>query len=102
MKVDIKKSTRDDKRYMAIFSDDSGNKSTTHFGYANYNKTGSTFIDHKNEKTKSAWIARHTVRGNFNNFKSDSSLAKHILWNKTSLTASIQDYKNRFNLTEYK
>ena len=34
MKVDIKKSSRDDKRYMAIFIDDSGNKSTTHFGYA--------------------------------------------------------------------
>ena len=99
VKVDIKKSTRDDKRYMAIFTNTDGSKSTTHFGYANDNKTGSTFIDHKNEKTKSAWIARHTVRGNFNNFKSASSLAKHILWNKTSLTASIQDYKKKFNLS---
>ena len=99
MKVIIKKSTRDDKRYQANFTDSNGSKSTTHFGYAKGNKTGSTFIDHKNEKTKSAWIARHTVRGNFNNFKSASSLAKHILWNKTSLTASIQDYKRKFNLS---
>ena len=34
VKVDIKKSTRDDKRYMAIFTGSNGNKSTTHFGYA--------------------------------------------------------------------
>ena len=99
VKVDIKKSTRDDKRYMAIFTNTDGSKSTTHFGYANYNKTGSTFIDHKNEKTKSAWIARHIVRGNFNNFKSASSLAYHILWNKPTLTASINDYKKKFNLS---
>ena len=98
VKVDIKKSTRDDKRYMAIFSDDSGNKSTTHFGYANKNKTGSTFIDHNDEDKKKSWLARHKVRGDFNNYKSASSLAKNILWNKPTLTASINDYKKKFNL----
>lgn len=98
MKVSITKSTRDDKRYQATFTDDSGKKSTTHFGYANGNKTGSTFIDHKNEDKKKAWTARHKVRGDFNNYKSASSLAKNILWNKPTLTASINDYKKKFNL----
>lgn len=98
MKVDIKKSTRDDKRYQATFTDDSGKKSTTHFGYAKGNKTGSTYIDHKNKDKKEAWLARHKVRGDFNNYKSASSLAKNILWNKTTLTASINDYKKKFNL----
>ena len=98
VKVDIKKSTRDDKRYMATFYNTDGSKSTTHFGYADKNKTGSTFIDHKNKDKKEAWLARHKVRGDFNNYKSASSLAKNILWNKSTLTASINDYKNRFNL----
>ena len=98
MKVDIKKSTRDDKRYMAVFTDSSGNKSTTHFGYANKNKTGSTFIDHNDNDKKKAYIARHRVNENWADYKSPGGLAKHILWNKPTLTASINDFKNKFKL----
>ena len=94
MKVDIKRSTRNDKRYQAIFTDSNNNTTTIHFGY----DRGSTFIDHNNEDKKKAWIARHKIRGDFNNYKSASSLAKHILWNKPTLTASINDYKKKFNL----
>ena len=98
MKVDIKKSSRDDKRYMATFTDDNGNKKTTHFGYKYKNKTGSTFIDHNDDDKKKAWIARHKVRGNFADYKSASSLSFHILWNKATLTSSINDYKSKFKL----
>ena len=98
MKVDIKKSTRSNKRYMAIFGDDSGNKSTTHFGYADKNKTGDTFIDHNDDNKKKAWIARHKVRGNFTDYKSASSLAKHILWEEKKVTDAIRKYKQKFNL----
>lgn len=98
VKVDIKKSTRDDKRYMAIFTDSNGNKSTTHFGYADGNKTGSTFIDHNNEDMKKAYIARHRVNENWADYKSPGALSKHILWNKPTLTASINDYKSKFKL----
>ena len=98
VKVDIKKSTRDDKRYQAIFTDDSGKKSTTHFGYAQGNKTGSTFIDHNDDDKKKAYIARHRVKENWADYKSAGALSKHILWNKPSLTASINDYKSKFKL----
>lgn len=98
VKVDIKKSSRDDKRYMAIFTDSNGNKSTTHFGYADGNKTGSTFIDHNNEDKKKAYIARHRVNENWADYKSPGALSKHILWNKPTLTASINDYKSKFKL----
>jgi len=94
MKVDIKKSTRNDKRYQAIFTDSDGTTTIKHFGYDG----GLTFIDHSDEDKKKAWIARHKVRGNFADYKSASSLAKHILWNKHTLTASINDYKKKFNL----
>jgi len=98
VKVDIKKSDRDDKRYMAIFTDSNGNKSTTRFGYADGNKTGSTFIDHNDEDKKKTYIARHRVNENWADFKSAGALSKHILWNKPTLTASINDFKSKFKL----
>jgi len=94
MKVSITLSDRPEKRYKAVFTNTDGGKKTVHFGY----KTGSTYIDHKDDKIKNAWIARHKVRGSFNDYKSASSLAYHILWNKPTFTASYNDYVNKFKL----
>jgi hypothetical protein len=95
VKVEFSPSTNKEKKYMAIFYSDSGEKiKTTQFGA----KNASTYIDHKDEKIKNAWVARHRVRGTFNDYKSASSLSYHILWNKPTLKASINDYKNKFNL----
>jgi len=87
----IKPSERDTKRYVAIFSNP---KKTTHFGL----KGGSTYIDHIDEKKKSAYLARHKVRENFNDPVTAGALARWILWNKQTLSASISDFKKRFNL----
>jgi len=87
----IKPSERDTKRYVAIFSNP---KKTTHFGL----KGGSTYIDHRDEKKKSAYLARHKVRENFNDPVTAGALARWILWNKQTLSASISDFKKRFNL----
>jgi len=95
MKVTISDSTNPKKRLMAIFTDDKGKKEkTTHFGL----KGGSTFIDHKDETKKKNYLARHKVRENWNDYMSAGSLARYVLWNKPTLTASIADYKKRFNL----
>ena len=102
MKVDIKKSSRDDKRYMAIFTDSNGNKSTTHFGYADNNKTGSTFIDHNNEDKKKAYIARHRVNENWADYKSAGGAKKpgevfeSLMKNKLK---NIQNHKDKNDLT---
>lgn len=95
MKVSITPSDRPEKRYKAVFTDTDGGKKTVHFGY----KTGSTYIDHKNNKIKDAWIARHKVRGSFNDYKSASSLAYHILWKYKSFNEAVRSYKNKFNLS---
>ena len=96
--VQLIKSNKQDKRYTALFYDDNRKQiKTTHFG----SDIGSTFIDHKDEKTKDAWIARHKVRGTFNNYMSASALAKHLLWNKITLRASYMDYLKTFGLTKY-
>jgi predicted solute-binding protein len=103
MEVIIKLSDRPDKRYMAVFYDKNNKVKTTHFGYAitddkGIKKYGSTYIDHKNDELKSAYIARHQVNEDFSDYMSAGSLAFHILWNKKSLRESIADYKRRFRL----
>ena len=95
MKVSITPSDRPEKRYKAVFTDNDGRKKTVHFGY----KTGSTYIDHKDDKIKNAWISRHKVRGTFNDYKSASSLSYHILWRFKSFNEAVKSYKNKFNLS---
>ena len=82
MEVTISKSPKSDKRLQAKFV----NK-TIHFGQSG----GQTFADHQNENLKRAWIARHKVRGNFNDMETASGLAKGILWNKSNMKTSINN-----------
>ena len=98
VKVNIQKSTRDDKRLMATFTSPDNKKSITHFGYSSGNKTASTYLEHGDDKKKLAWLKRHSVRGTFNDYKSPSALARWILWNRKTFDESLKDYKNRFNL----
>lgn len=93
--VEIKPSTAKNKRLKAIFYDKDGKKiKTTNFGQ----KGGQTFVDHKNKDIKSKWIARHRVREDWNAPMTAGALSRFILWNKTSMKASIADYKRRFKL----
>lgn len=102
MEVIIKLSDKPDKRYMAVFYDKNKKVKTTHFGYAitdkGIKKYGSTYIDHKNDDLKEAYIARHKVNEDFNDYMSAGSLSRYILWEKKSLRDAINDYKKRFRL----
>ena len=86
MEVVISKSTKPDKRLKATFE----NK-TVHFGA----KSGSTYVDHRDKKTKENWEARHMVRENWQDYDSAGALSKHILWNKPTIAASIRDLNAR-------
>ena len=95
MQVKFAKSDRDGKKMKAVFYDGDKKVKTTHFGL----DTGSTYIDHKDEDKKKAYIARHSKNNeNWNDYQSAGSLSRYILWNKTSLKDSINDYKKKFNL----
>lgn len=99
MKVIISLSDKPNKRYTAIFyNNDKKKVKTTHFGFKDSNAYGNTYIDHKNDDIKDAWIKRHQVNGTFEDYMTPSSLARYILWNKKTLRESISDYKRRFNL----
>lgn len=93
--VKIQKSDNFNKKYMATFYRDGKRFKTTHFGA----KGMSDFTLHHDEERKQRYIARHTANENHQDYTSAGSLSRYILWNKTSLQASISDYRKRFNLS---
>ena len=88
------------KKYTMIFYDADRKKvKTTHFGQAG----AKDYTTHGNnrEERKTAYINRHKSNESWNTPTSAGSLAKHILWNKTTVSASYTDYLRKFNLSKY-
>jgi len=80
---------------MAIFYDEAKKKvKTTHFGQA----TASDYILHNDLTRKMNYLARHKEREDWNDYMTAGSLSRWILWNKPTLSASIEDYMNKFKL----
>ena len=57
-----------------------------HFG----SDVGQTFIDHQDEKKKSAWIARHSVNKNYDNIHSPIFFSRNLLWNTNDFNKNIR------------
>jgi hypothetical protein len=88
--ISITRSDRKGKKFVAKFDDGT----QTHFGAAGYED----FTTTGDEDRKQRYLDRHRANESWNDFKSAGSLARWILWNKPTLSASIKDFKNRFNL----
>ena len=95
MKVVITKDTSGGKKMKAVFYDGDKKVKTTRFGQ----EGASDFTKNKDEERKKRYLDRHRKNENWNDKFSSGSLARWILWNKQTLSASIADFKNRFNLT---
>jgi hypothetical protein len=94
MRVVIKKSTDPKKKYMAIFYDGDKRKKTTHFGSAGM----SDYTKHGDDKRKERYLDRHRKRENWKAPMTAGALSRWILWNKKTFSASVADYKKKFNL----
>ncbi len=92
--VSIKKSNKKGKKFMAVFEKGKKKTKTIHFGAEGM----SDFTIHKDPKRKQRYLKRHAPRENWNNPQTAGALSRWILWNKPTLKASIEDYKNRFDL----
>lgn len=91
--VSIKPSAKATKKYDAVFSIDNKTK-TVSFGAKGY----SDFTLTKNEVKKNAYLLRHKATEDWSNPMTPGALSRWILWNKPSVSASIADFKRRFNL----
>ena len=103
--LSIKPSTRKDKKYQATF-DVNGKQIVTHFGQKSYrdftlinDKNSKYYISDpgKREKVRQAYLKRH-ANERWMKPLTAGSLSRFVLWNKPTLSASIRDYKRKFNL----
>lgn len=98
MYVQLLKSTREGKKYTAVFYDNSRKKiKTTHFGSAGMNDYTLT----NDDEAKKRYIARHSANENFNDYMTAGSLSYHLLWSKPTLSASYNAYIKKFGLKKY-
>jgi hypothetical protein len=98
MYVNITKSTRAGKKMMAVFYDEAKKKvKTTHFGQAG----ASDYTQHGDMARKMNYLSRHKEREDWNDYMTAGACSRWILWNKPTLSASIEDYLNRFKLKKY-
>ena len=86
--VVIKKSSKGEKKLMAIFTMTNGRTRTTHFGSAGMD-------DYTKTRDKEQ---KHRRNENWNNPVSAGALSRWILWDKETRGASVSAYKKRFNL----
>ena len=85
MEVIIKRSNKPDKKFDAVID----NKKTVSFGL----KSMSDFTLHKDPERKARYIASHKSNEDWakSGIKTAGFYAKHVLWNKPTLQASVND-----------
>jgi hypothetical protein len=91
--LNITKSDKPGKKMVATFRNGNFLKNI-HFGAAgmdDYTKKG-------DEAQKARYLKRHARNENWNDPQSAGALSRYILWNKPTVSASISDYKSKFNL----
>lgn len=91
----IKKSSKPEKKLMAVFTLENGRKKTTHFGQASapdYTKT-------KDKDQRQRYLKRHRRNENWESPMTAGSLSRHILWGaSTNRKENISSFKRKFNL----
>jgi hypothetical protein len=93
--VVIKKSTKPDKKLMAVFDID-GKKKTTHFG----SKGMDDYTKTKDKEQRKRYRQRHAKDLNTDDPTMAGYLSYYILWGiSTSLDKNISDYKKRFKFS---
>ena len=94
IKVVISKSDSKGKKMKAVFYEGDKRIKTTHFGASGM----SDYTIHKDPERKERYLDRHRKNEKWQDYMTAGSLARYILWNLPTLSASIADYKKRFNL----
>jgi hypothetical protein len=95
-KVVIKKSSKDGKKLMAVFSyPESTRTRTISFGQAG----APDYTITKDKEQRSRYIRRHRARENWSKPDTAGALSRWVLWgNSTSRSENIRNFKSKFNL----
>ena len=88
MEVVIQQSRKKGKKLDAVID----GKKTVSVGQ----KNASDFTLHKDEERKERYIARHQKNENWRDPKTAGFYSRWILWNKTTVQASVNDINKRY------
>ena len=88
MKAQLMKSSRKEKKFMVKMDG-----KTIHFGAAGMDD----FTITGDEEQKKRYMARHQ-KENWNDRFSAGFWAKHVLWNKKTISGSLRDIQRRFGI----
>ena len=89
MQIVISPSSKPDKKFEARID----GKKSIHFGQAG----ASDFTQHKNLLRKEMYLQRHSKNEDWHNPLTAGFYARHILWNKPTITESIRDTNRKFH-----
>jgi hypothetical protein len=90
----LRKSRTKGKKWDAVFDKD-GKERVVPFGAVGY----SDYTKHKDVTRRARYVHRHSGMGeHWDSPMTPGALSRWILWNKTTLRASVADYKRRFHL----
>tara|TARA_S200002703_G_C3632982_1_gene194432 strand:- start:131 stop:427 length:297 start_codon:yes stop_codon:yes gene_type:complete len=94
-KMTIKKSTKPEKDYMAIFTErPNGRNKTVHFGDSKM----SDYVSGATKEQRERYRKRHQKDLRTNDPERAGYLSYYILWGESkSIRKNIEDYKKRFN-----
>ena len=96
MDVVISKSDNKNKKMKAVID----GKKTIHFGAKGYED----FTTHKDKDRKQRYIDRHKKREDWGASGVDTAgfYSKHVLWNKDTLTKSVEDLNKKYKDINFK
>ena len=96
--ISIKKSPKNDKKYVASFCKN-GRIKQTHFGAKGYQNYGGVGKErHLSKERKKRYIQRHKSRENWKDPTSAGALSRYVLWDKPSFREGVASFKRRFKL----
>jgi hypothetical protein len=92
----VKPSSDPEKKLDVVLETNSGREKTVRIGARGMDD----FTKTHDEEQKARYIKRHAAREDWklSGILSSGFWAKHLLWNKPSLSASKEDVKSRFSL----
>lgn len=94
--LDLRASPLREKKLVAVFLDEfTGRRKTVHFGARGYED----FTQHRDRERQRRYLERHgRGREDWEDPTTPGALSRWVLWNKTTLKASVADFRRRFGL----
>ncbi len=87
----VKKSPKNNKKYMAI---NTNTDQRIHFGHPDYED----YTEHNDEKRRLNYLKRHVTREKWRDLRTPGAWARHLLWSKRSLEEAARAMEKSFKI----